>query len=109
MSTLTYILGWPLLAALALVFVPRNYRVVMRAVAVLATFVSALLALKMFVQFPGAPVGPSGFKFESQVVPWVATLGIGYHVGVDGINVGLVLMGAIAAFAAACVAWEIKE
>ena len=29
--------------------------------------------------------------------------------GVDGINVGLVLMGAIVAFAAACVAWEIKE
>jgi len=24
MSTLTYILGWPLLAALALAFVPRN-------------------------------------------------------------------------------------
>src|SRR5260370_29797224 len=32
-----------------------------------------------------------------------------YHVGVDGINVGLVLMGAIVAFAAACVSWEIKE
>ena len=29
--------------------------------------------------------------------------------GVDGINVGLLLMAAIVAFAAACVAWEIKE
>ena len=36
-------------------------------------------------------------------------LGISYHVGVDGINVGLILMGAIVAFAAACVSWEIKE
>ena len=27
----------------------------------------------------------------------------------DGINVGLILMGAIVAFAAACVSWEIKE
>jgi NADH-quinone oxidoreductase subunit M len=109
MSILTYIFGWPLIAALALVFVPRNFRVVMRAVAVAATFISAVLALKMFIQFSGAPAGASGFKFESQVVPWVKSLGIGYHVGVDGINVGLVLMGAIVAFAAACVSWEIKE
>src|SRR5260370_82604 len=32
-----------------------------------------------------------------------------YHVGVDGINVGLVLMAAIVGFAAACVSWESKE
>src|SRR6266567_3965819 len=105
MSTLTYILGWPLLAAMVLVFVPRNYRVVMRAIALAATLVSALLAVKMFLQFHA---GPAGYQFEQQVA-WVAPLGISYHVGVDGINVGLVLMGAIVAFAAACASWEIKE
>ena len=51
MSILTYIFGWPLLAALALVLVPRNYRVIIRAVAVLATFISAVLAVKMFCQY----------------------------------------------------------
>ena len=51
MSILTYILGWPLLAALALVFVPGNYRVIIRAVAILATFISMVLAIKMFCQF----------------------------------------------------------
>src|SRR5260370_840794 len=40
MSTPTYILGWPLLPAIALVFVPRNYRVGMRAVAFAAACVS---------------------------------------------------------------------
>ena len=39
MSTLTYILAWPLLAATVLAFVPRNYRVVIRGIAVLATFI----------------------------------------------------------------------
>ena len=73
--------------------------------AILATFVSALLALKLFLQFK---TGMTGYQFEQQV-PWVNTLGISYHVGVDGINVGLILMGAIVAFAAACVSWEIKE
>ncbi|HUZ07679.1 MAG TPA: NADH-quinone oxidoreductase subunit M [Candidatus Paceibacterota bacterium] len=104
MSILTYIAGWPLLAALVLVLVPRNYRVIIRAIAVLATLISAVLAVKMFAQFmPGA----TGFQFEQQI-PWVPSLGISYHVGVDGLNVGLILMGAIVAFAATLCAYEIQ-
>lgn len=104
MSILTYILGLPLLAALLLAFVPRNYRVIMRAVAVLATGLSAILAVVMFLRFDAAA---AGYQFVQQI-PWVTSLGISYHVGVDGINVGLVLMGAIVAFAAACVSWDIE-
>ena len=105
MSPLTYIIGWPLCAAMGLLLVPRSFRPVVRAAAILATFISAVLALKMFLQFES---GAAGYQFE-QRVSWVDALGISYHVGVDGINVGLVLMGAIVAFAAACVSWEIKE
>ncbi|MGA3266825.1 MAG: NADH-quinone oxidoreductase subunit M [Verrucomicrobiota bacterium] len=105
MSILTYIAGWPLLAALLLVFVPRNYRVPIRGIALLGTFISMALAIKMFCQFvPGA----GGYQFEQQI-PWVESLGISYHVGVDGLNVGLILMGAIVAFAAACCSWEIQS
>jgi NADH-quinone oxidoreductase subunit M len=105
MSILTYIAGWPLLAALLLVFVPGNYRVIIRAVAVAVTFITMLLAVKMFCQFvPGA----NGYQFEQQI-PWVESLGISYHVGVDGLNVGLILMGAIVAFAAVCCSWEIQS
>ncbi len=105
MSILTYILGWPLLAAIMLVFVPRNYRVIIRAVALFATFISMLLAVKMFCQFV---TGQAGYQFEQQI-PWVESLGISYHVGVDGLNVGLILMGAIVAFAAACCSFEIQS
>src|SRR3954467_2444964 len=49
----------------------------------------------------------SGYRF-TQIYPWVKALGISYHVGVDGINLGLIVMGAVVAFAAACVSWEIK-
>src|SRR5580698_7349986 len=105
MSILTYIWGIPVLAALLLIVVPRNYRVIIRAIAVLATLISAALAVKMFCQFvPGA----NGFQFEQQI-PWVASLGISYHVGVDGLNVGLILMGAIVAFAAALCSYEIQS
>lgn len=105
MSTLTYIIGWPLLAAIVLAFVPRNYRVIIRVIAVIATLLSALFAVKMFCAFQSDAVG---YRFEQQI-EWVKALGISYHVGVDGINVGLVLMGAIVAFAAACCSWEIQS
>lgn len=105
MSILTYILGVPLVAAIVLAFVPRNFAVIMRLVALVATFISAVLAVIMFARFQ---TGVAGYQFEQQI-EWVKALGISYHVGVDGINVGLVLMGAIVAFAAACCSWEIKS
>ncbi len=104
MSILTHIFLWPLIAALMLVFVPRNYRVIIRAIALAATFASMVLAIIMFCRFvPGA----SGYQFE-QRIPWVDALGISYHVGVDGLNVGLILMGAVVAFAATLCSWEIQ-
>jgi NADH-quinone oxidoreductase subunit M len=102
---LSAILILPLLAAIALAFVPRNYRVVMRGVAIATTFITMLLALLLFWRFD---TGEAGYQFV-QKVPWVSTLGINYHVGVDGVNIGLILMGAVVAFAAACCAWEIKS
>src|SRR6185369_5911332 len=105
MSILTYIAGWPIVAALLLVAVPRNYRVIIRGIALLATFISMALAIKMFCQF--VP-GHDGFQFEQQI-PWVQSLGISYHVGADGLNASLILMGAIVAFAAACCSWEIQS
>ena len=104
MSILTYILGLPLLAAIVLAFVPRSFAVIMRLVAIATTLVSAVLAIVMFVRFQSDAVG---YQFEQQI-EWVQSLGISYHVGVDGINVGLVLMGAIVAFAAACCSWSIN-
>ena len=94
MSTLTYILGWPFIGAILIALIPRNYRFVIRILALLTTLVSMLLAVKMFVQFQTG----SGAPQFLQKVSWVESLGISYHVGVDGLNVGLVLMGAIVAF-----------
>src|ERR1700690_2735557 len=107
MSILTYISGWPIVAALVLVLVPRNYRVIIRAIALLATLISAVLAVKMFCAYNGATPDADGYRFVQQI-PWVESLGISYHVGVDGLNVGLILMGAIVAFAAALCSWEIQ-
>jgi NADH-quinone oxidoreductase subunit M len=110
MTTLTLIFLLPLLAAIGMAFVPRNFSVVMRGVAVGVTFVTMLLAVLMFWQFNGATADANGYKFVSTVPGLGAeSLGIACKLGVDGLNVGLVLMGAIVAFAAACCSFEIKS
>ncbi len=106
MSILTYIFALPLLAAVLMVLVPRNFKFVIRSLALLATFSSMLIAVVMFCRFGQAPAGDSGFRFEYSHA-WTQSIRLGYHVGVDGINLGLIVMGAIVAFAATCVARRI--
>src|SRR5258708_4774758 len=105
MHLLSIIIFLPLLTALVLGMIPANYRFVMRALTLLATLVTTLLSVVLFFRF--AP-GLAEFQFVHKL-EWLPTLGINYHVGVDGINVGLVLMAAVVGFAAACVSWEIKS
>jgi NADH-quinone oxidoreductase subunit M len=106
MSLLTFIVLVPFLGALLVALIPGNYRFIIRVVALASTLISMLLAIAMFVKFDSA-TATNGFKFV-QHIPWVQSLGISYYVGVDGINVGLILMGAIVAFAAACVSNRIE-
>ena len=106
LSPITYILLWPFLGALVIALLPRDLRLVIRTVALVSTLFSLLLAVKVFVQFDLDPniAGPQ----LVQKTLWVEALGISYHVGVDGLNIGLILLAAIVAFAAACVSTEIE-
>ena len=111
---LTAILFIPLLAALAILFIPRDFRPIIRGVALLSTLLTAFLAVVLFLKFdpdfrPAADYVKQHGQFQfAQLLEWLPALGLNYHVGVDGLNIGLILMGAIVAFAAVCVSWEIK-
>ncbi|MFN0068565.1 MAG: NuoM family protein [Limisphaerales bacterium] len=106
MSPLTQIILLPLLAAVAVLFLPRAKARLARPVALAATGIVAFLACSLVTGFDQAPEGPGGYRFVQQV-PWIESLGISYFVGVDGLNLGLVVMGALVAFAAVCVSREI--
>jgi NADH-quinone oxidoreductase subunit M len=107
MSPLTLIFCLPLAAALVILLIPGNFRFVIRGVALLATLVSMMVALRMFAMFDSAAAA-NGYQFVEQH-RWARSVGISYHVGADGINVGLILMGAVVLFAATAVSWSIKE
>ena len=80
---LTYIICAPLLAALIVLFIPRNYRFVIRNVALLATGISALLSVKMFFwDF----LSGNHMRQLQHKVEWISSLKINYHVAVDGLG-----------------------
>ncbi|MFO1475666.1 MAG: NADH-quinone oxidoreductase subunit M [Verrucomicrobiota bacterium] len=109
MTLLTLIFLLPLAAAAGLAALPRPDRAVLRAVTLAATGISLLLALAVFAGFNHAAADTSGFRFVS-VIPGLgaSSLGMSCRFGVDGLNVGLILMGATVAFAAACCSFEIR-
>src|SRR5438477_65531 len=104
---LTAIVILPFLTAIGLAFVPVKFRFVMRLVALGTTLLVALLGVVLFWRFD---TGTEGYQFVT-TIPLLGAdaLGIKCRLGVDGINIGLILMGTLVAFAAACVSWEIKE
>ena len=106
MNNLTLIVAIPFLAALFLAFIPRREKDLVQPVAMMATLVTMVLAIILFVRFDA---GAEGYQFVFKA-PFAAAVGIFFHFGVDGINLGLILMGSIVGFAATCVSFgEIKE
>ena len=108
MSLLSFIIATPLIGALCLLFVPRGYSYLYQLIARGAAGITFLLSLGMFLLYPQMASGPGGFKFY-QKTAWVESIGINYQVGVDGINVGLILMGAAVALAASFACWGINR
>ena len=104
---LTGIILLPLLAAIGLTFVPRNYR--LRSCGWWRWPRHLLVDDSWNILFWRFDTGAAGYQFVKPYQGWAPRrLGITCRVGVDGVNIGLILMGVIVAFAAVCVSWEIK-
>jgi NADH-quinone oxidoreductase subunit M len=86
------ILGWttllPLLGAILVMLVPKEEESIHRGIGLftsLATFVVSLLILS------GFDSSQAGLQLEVNL-PWVTSMGINFHLGVDGISLWLVLL-----------------
>ncbi len=58
MSTITYILLWPLLGAICVAALPGSFRFAIRSIALVTTFLSMILAILLFIGFDASVVGP---------------------------------------------------
>ncbi len=85
---LTWLVLSPLLAALVVAFLPTRRRELVLPVGILLSVVPLTLAGVVFYEFETAE---AGFQFVQQA-GWYRPWGIAWHLGVDGISLGLVAL-----------------
>jgi NADH-quinone oxidoreductase subunit M len=96
----------PAAAGLLILMIPRPMETLQRYVALLATAVSFILTVVVFINFDGST---SLFQFEESWI-WVFSLGITYHLGVDGISLFLILLTTFLTFLCVISSWgSVKE
>lgn len=127
-SVLTAIIFIPIVAGVVILFLDNKNRGLIRGVAVTAA--AAMLALSLAVFFgydsfvkqagglaeqqtaqleaSGAQMFVDALAFEQRIV-WVESLGIAYHVGVDGVSAPMVLLTGMVALAGVLISWNIED
>lgn len=129
---LTAIIFIPIVAAVIILFMNPKQRDLIRGTALSTALV--LLALSAFVYFSynyevnrpgglleaqeqlrgdggdlvGSQMFKDGLRFEEKYT-WVDSLGISYHVGVDGLSVPMVLLTGMVAVAGVLISWRIED
>lgn len=95
----------PALAALAILLMPRGNRKNVFAMAVGTGAFLFLLSVYILVSYHQTP---SGYLFEEQY-DWMPSLGISFHLGVDGVGAILFLLTGIVTLAASLVGWTVAQ
>lgn len=102
---LSFIILCPATAAAVLLLLPASKGLLIRFVALTGAALTLPPAIAICV---GYDRQLGGFQFE-QRADWVPTLGIGYHVAVDGISAVLLLLTAIIITAGIFASWGVKN
>jgi NADH-quinone oxidoreductase subunit M len=100
---LTLIIFLPLLGGLIILFTSKTNEPLMKGVAVGSTLASFILALFMVALYE---VG-GGMQFVERY-SWIPTLGIQYHVGVDGLSLPLIVLTALLSLVSVVYSWRIE-
>src|SRR5512133_2165710 len=85
---LTFILFTPTVAALVLLFLPKEEHNLIRWAALIASLIPLVLSILLWLRFnPGG----TGFQFQEQV-DWYPAINSSYHLGIDGISLTMVVL-----------------
>jgi NADH-quinone oxidoreductase subunit M len=100
---LSALLWSPLIGALILAFMPAKDAKALRQSALALSLLH--LALVAFVLLARFKANVPGFQMESQLA-WLPSLGVSYHLGVDGISVWLLVLNALLLPLAILASWN---
>jgi len=102
---LTLLVLCPVAGLLAILLIPGTRKTAIRVAAALsglaASLVTALIAIRFDRQAPGYQL--------VEHVPWIPSVGIEYHAGVDGISLVLLVLTSIVFLTGVLVMWELEE
>jgi len=113
MGLLTTIVLTPLLAAVAILFIPPQRTLLIKRVALAATGITLLLSIGLVLDYLGKigldssalPAGRALALEYREQVPWLSNLGIEYFMAADGISLLMVLLTAVVIFCGVCASW----
>jgi len=103
---LSIIIFLPLVAGVAILFMPAERRDLIRWTALSAALVTLLLTVISYFSYD-VPAG--GYQFVEGPYPWLPALGISYYLGVDGISMPMLLLGSIVVTFGIMISWNISE
>jgi NADH-quinone oxidoreductase subunit M len=95
----------PLAGALVCLLLPRDRPALVAKTATVIAALDVLISLPLWFAWGSAPVDPYGYRFVVDA-PWIASLGVRYIVGVDGISMLLLLLTTSLGFLAVLSSWS---
>ncbi len=119
----------PIIAAVIILFMPRESKDLIKGIAITAAFITFGLGLFTFISYNNAvndlrteqdaiiadggdivatKLYDSTLVFEERVV-WVPQLGITYHLGVDGLSAPMVLLTSMVMITGVLISWRIED
>ncbi|ACV62098.1 proton-translocating NADH-quinone oxidoreductase, chain M [Desulfofarcimen acetoxidans DSM 771] len=96
----------PMIAALIIVFIPKNEHGTVKAVAALGTFVSLVISVLVYFGY-NQTLG--GVQYVFRIQDWIKDLGVSFYLGVDGISLPMLLLTNLIGFSSIFASWSIKD
>ena len=93
----------PIIAGAIIVFIPTDRRNAIRYMALATSILTLVLSLIAFLSYDQQL---AGYQFVERY-EWIPLLGISFHVGVDGMNLPLVLLTGIVMFTGVLISWNL--
>lgn len=93
---LTYIVFLPLAGGLVILFTPKKNISLIKAIATTVTAAALALSVILLLKFDYTNVS---MQFEEKL-PWIPSINVFYHLGIDGLSIGLIFLTTLLSFLA---------
>jgi len=102
---LSVIVFTPIVAGALILLFPAERKNEVRVTALAAATFALLLSVWVYFSYDSSA---AGYQFQ-EAYAWLPALGIGYHVGVDGMSAPLVLLTGVVMFTGVLISWGIED